>query len=223
MKISRCGPGNEGVADGAERGPGGERDVEIGEGKGLGRGVGLSGTTGCSLSLWPQRCLLSDLQHGAMPDGRAPRGVCGADAETIAGRNLLRMIAAGAAAHSDHGRDVVHTLLGTSQDGDYSVKDPVKLRRVAHSLGVEAAGKDERTLAREVAERALAEFGRQEGELRLALRAPERRVERWRKLGIMPRGIDREITDIMHRTTMGVDADFRNLIFQGLRCALADG
>ncbi|MGQ9700600.1 MAG: anaerobic carbon-monoxide dehydrogenase catalytic subunit [Candidatus Bipolaricaulaceae bacterium] len=177
----------------------------------------------CRFGLSGVCCRICNMGPCRILEGRAPRGVCGADAETIAARNLLRMIAAGAAAHSDHGRDVVHTLLGTSQDGDYSVKDPVKLRRVAYSLGVEAAGKDEKTLAREVAERALAEFGRQEGELKLALRAPERRVERWRRLGIMPRGIDREITDIMHRTTMGVDADFRNLIFQGLRCALADG
>jgi carbon-monoxide dehydrogenase catalytic subunit len=94
---------------------------------------------------------------------KASRGVCGASVDTIAARNLARMIAAGAAAHSDHGRDVAHTLLLASQNSDYSIKDPVKLRRVAYSLGVELAGKDDLSLAKEVAEKCLAEFGRQEG------------------------------------------------------------
>lgn len=156
-------------------------------------------------------------------EGKAPKGVCGASVDTIAARNLARMIAAGAAAHSDHGRDVAHTLLLASQDGDYGVKDPVKLRRVAYSLGIDADGKDDRELAREVAEAALGEFGKQEGELVFAYRAPEARVERWKRLGIMPRGVDREIVEIMHRTHMGVDTDYKNIIMQGLRCALADG
>ena len=156
-------------------------------------------------------------------ESKAPRGVCGAGVDTIAARNLVRMIAAGAAAHSDHGRDVAHTLLTASRDGDYAIKDPVKLRRVAYSLGLDAGGKDDRELAREVAEVALGEFGKQEGELLFAYRAPEPRVERWRRLGIMPRGIDREVVEIMHRSTMGVDADYRNIVLQGMRCALADG
>ncbi len=156
-------------------------------------------------------------------EGKAPKGVCGASVDTIAARNLARMIAAGAAAHSDHGRDVAHTLLMASGESDYAVKDPVKLRQVAYSLGIEADGKDDRELAREVAEAALAEFGKQEGELVFPYRAPEPRVERWRRLGIMPRGIDREVVEIMHRTTMGVDTDYKNIIMQGLRCALADG
>lgn len=40
----------------------------------------------------------------------ASRGVCGATADIIVARNLLRSIAAGAAAHSDHGRDVAHAF-----------------------------------------------------------------------------------------------------------------
>ena len=84
---------------------------------------------------------------------KAPRGICGAGVDTIAARNLARMIAAGAAAHSDHGRDVAHTLLLAAQDSDYRIKDPVKLRRLAYSLGVELEGKDDLTLAKEVAQR----------------------------------------------------------------------
>ncbi len=157
-------------------------------------------------------------------DKKSPTGVCGADAGTIAARNVARMIAAGVAAHSDHGRDVAHALLLAAEGArDYKVKDPVKLRQVASDYGIAVDGADDAQVARAVGERALSEFGQQEGELALTERAPQRRVALWRKLGIMPRGIDREVVEIMHRTTMGVDTDHRNIIRQGLRCALADG
>ena len=74
-----------------------------------------------------------------------------------------------------------------------------------------------------MAEKIFAEFGQQHGELNFIQRAPEARREIWRKLGIMPRGIDREIVEIMHRTHMGVDNDPESLIMQGIRAALADG
>ncbi len=157
--------------------------------------------------------------------GRTDHGICGANVDTIAARNLIRMIAAGAAAHSDHGRDVAHALLLAAQDesSDYEIKDPVKLREVANVYGIGLDGASDREIAVALAERALANFGQQEGELELAHRAPKRRVERWQELGIMPRGIDREIVEIMHRTHMGVDTDYRNIMQQGLRCALSDG
>ncbi len=160
------------------------------------------------------------------PFGDGPqRGVCGADANTIAARNLIRMIAGGAAAHSDHGRDVANALLdaASNPDSDYEIKDEIKLHEVAKYLQVETEGKDKLQIAREVAETALGQFGQQEGELLSALQAPEARIERWREAGIMPRGVDREIVEIMHRTHIGVDADYENLMKQGLRAALSDG
>jgi len=152
-------------------------------------------------------------------------GVCGAGADTIAARNLVRMIAAGTAAHSDHGRDVAHTflLMAKGQAKDYRIKDERKLRRLAQEYGVALDGKPTEGLARELGERALAEFGQQEGELRLTSRAPKKRQNLWRELGVMPRGIDREVVECMHRSTMGVDTDFRSLMHHGLRTALADG
>lgn len=157
--------------------------------------------------------------------GKTDRGICGADVDTIAARNLARMIASGAAAHSDHGRDVAHALLLAAKDesSDYEIKDPVKLREVATAYKMGLNGGSDREIAVALAEKALANFGQQEGELELAYRAPTKRVHRWQDLGIVPRGIDREVVEIMHRTHMGVDTDYRNIIQQGMRCALADG
>jgi len=159
------------------------------------------------------------------PFGRGPqRGVCGADADTFTARHLGRMIAAGTAAHSDHGRDVAHTLLLAAEGkGGYRIKDPIKLRKVAAEFGIGPDSLSDAEIAKSLAEKILAEFGQQEGELTFAHRAPKARQELWRKLGIMPRGIDREVVEMMHRTTMGVDTDYYNIILHGLRTSLADG
>ncbi len=179
----------------------------------------------CKFGLNGVCCRICNMGPCRIVPKRTDAGVCGADADTIAARNLIRMIAAGAAAHSDHGRDVAHALLlaATDENSDYEVKDPYKLRDVAYDYGIELDGKEDRELAKEVAEKALAEFGQQEGELKMAHRAPKARVQLWREQGVMPRGIDREIVEIMHRTHMGVDTDYKNIIKQGVRCALSDG
>jgi anaerobic carbon-monoxide dehydrogenase catalytic subunit len=160
------------------------------------------------------------------PFGNGPQtGVCGATGDTIAARHLVRMIAAGAAAHSDHGRSIAHTLklIGDDPTSDYSIKDPGKLRAVAEVYGIETKGKDINTLVKEVAHATLNEFGQQEGSVQMATTAPAPRVKIWNDLGIMPRSIDREVVETMHRTHIGVDADYKNIIKQGLRTSLADG
>ena len=152
-------------------------------------------------------------------------GVCGATKDTIVARNLLKHIAAGASAHSDHGRDVARTLLlaAKGEVHDYGIADKEKLESIARIYGISMDGKSSEKVAEEVAKMALAEFGQQEGELKFALRAPQKRIALWRKLGILPRGIDREIVEAMHRVHMGVDTDYKNIILHGLRCALSDG
>ncbi len=153
------------------------------------------------------------------------RGVCGASADTIVARNLARMIAAGAAAHSDHGRDVAHALL-LSAEGKadaFKVKDENKLKVLATEYEIKIEGRKKEEIAKELADRMLSEYGQQNGEIKMAVRAPKKRVELWRKLGIVPRGIDREIVEMMHRTAMGVGNDYKNILLQGMRAALSDG
>lgn len=164
-------------------------------------------------------CRIDPFKEGAQV------GVCGANADTIVARNLLQHIAIGAAAHSDHGRDVAHTLalVGEGKTHDYGIADKVKLREIAAIYGIRIDGKKDIELAREIAEKALSEFGQQRGELKFASRAPKKRIELWRKLGIVPRGIDREIVESLHRVHMGVDNDYKNIILHGLRCSLGDG
>jgi len=153
------------------------------------------------------------------------KGVCGATADTMVARNLLRMIAAGAAAHSDHGRDMAHTLLlvAEGKGNGYEIKDEAKLKALAAEYGIETEGRTTEEIALDLAKAIYAEFGKQEGPIQFTRRAPEKRVKLWQKLGIDPRGVDREIVECMHRTHMGVDNDYVNLILHGLRTSISDG
>ena len=153
------------------------------------------------------------------------RGVCGADADLIVSRNLLDTIATGSAAHSDHGRDIVETLylVGTGKTKDYGIADPEKLYLIAKEYGIETAGKSANDLAAAVGSAMLEEYGMVKNTLQLLKRAPKATRETWNKLGISPRGIDREVVDCMHRIQMGVGADYVNILLQGLRCSLSDG
>ena len=161
------------------------------------------------------------------PFGQGPQaGICGATADTIAARNLLRMIAGGAAAHSDHGRDIAHTFkMAVENDScDYMVKDELKLREVAARYGIKVEGRQTKEIASDLSDAVMTEFGKQEGTLiSAAAYAPPARQKVWEKLGVTPRSIDREIVEIMHRTHIGVGSDYKNLIKQGIRASLADG
>ncbi len=161
------------------------------------------------------------------------KGLCGATANTICARNFVRMIAAGAAAHSDHGRGVAETFYAavTGNAPDYGIKDPAKLIQIAPYFGVattveedgETKDRDIKEIALAVAKKAMDEWGKAEGSVDYLKRAPKLLQEKWEKAGVLPRNIDREIVEIMHRTHMGVDQDYKNLMKQGTRCALADG
>ena len=153
------------------------------------------------------------------------RGVCGADADTIIARNFLRAVAAGASAHSDHGRGVAHTFLAMARGEapDYGIKDRAKLLSTAKLMGVATDGRDDMAIAQDLGEQALAEFGKPHGTQRMAERAPGPRQGTWKKLNVTPRAVDREIVEALHRTHMGVDQDYLSILHHASRCALADG
>ena len=154
---------------------------------------------------------------------KSPRGICGCDVHGIVGRNFLKFTAGGAATHSDHGREIMHTLHQTKEGGNYQVKDPEKLIRIAHEWGVETEGKDIYELAHEMAEIGLMEYGKPFGVQRFLKRAPEHTQELWHKAEIEPRAIDREVATALHMTHMGCSSLPEALIRQSLRSGLSDG
>ena len=178
----------------------------------------------CDMGLSCRICIMGPCRVD--PFGEGPQtGVCGADADIIVARNLCRMIAAGASAHSDHGRDLVEVLAGVA-DGSaigYTIRDEAKLKRVAEEYGIATADKQPLAIAGELADAMMEDYGMRQKQIKLVARAPQKRQAIWKKFNITPRGIDRETSEMMHRTHMGVDNNWQTLLLQGLRNALSDG
>jgi len=157
-------------------------------------------------------------------------GVCGATIDTVVARNFARAVAVGASAHSDHGRGLAYTLLEVAEGkaGDYAIRDPQKLFEVAGYLDVPTADEQgERRpindIAHDVALAALNEFGKLHGTLKYLERAPLKRQQLWKELGIAPRNIDREVIELLHRTHMGNDQDAEHILDGTMRASLVDG
>ena len=176
------------------------------------------------LGICCRNCTMGPCRIDPFGEG-ADRGVCGATAETIVARNLLRSLLGGAAAHSDHGRDIVHALALAAEGKSeaYKIKGPAKLRRLAEEYGIASDSRTDGEVAKDLAHFLLGEFGRQEGLLANVARLPEQQRKNWAAVGVIPRGVDRDIVTGMHMTHIGVDNAPEHLIMGSVRAALADG
>jgi carbon-monoxide dehydrogenase catalytic subunit len=152
-------------------------------------------------------------------------GVCGATIDTIQARNFIRMIAAGAAAHSDHGRDMAFTLKATAlgEAEGYTIRDVAKLRTVAAKYGIPIEKRSPEEIAVDLADLYIAQFGQQRGVIAPSKRAPAKRQKLWAERGVLPRGIDREVVEALHRTHIGDDQDPTHILQHAVKTALSDG
>ena len=158
------------------------------------------------------------------PFGEPSRAICGATADTIAARNLLRSVAGGAATHVDHAFEAVEILeQAADRRVPYEIKDEAKLKAVAERLGISTEGTDKYQLSKALAARLYSDFapGKETMDM-LARNVPEERLTTWRRLGILPGSPDLEIRRAMHQTTMGVDADPVNLLLATAKMGLVD-
>ncbi len=154
---------------------------------------------------------------------KAPRGICGCDVHGIVGRNYLKFTAGGAATHSDHGREICHTLYLSAADGNYKVKDEAKLMKLAKEFGVETEGRDLYDVAHEVAEVGLMEYGKPFGFQKFLDRMPASQKDLLVENELAPRAIDREVASSMHMAHMGCSSLPEALVKQSIRCGLGDG
>jgi carbon-monoxide dehydrogenase catalytic subunit len=152
-------------------------------------------------------------------------GVCGATIDTIQARNLIRAISAGAAAHSDHGRDMAFTLKAAAngEAEGYYIRDVAKLRTVASYYDIPIEGRSPEEIANDLADLYIAQFGQQKGVVVPVRRAPEKRQKIWKEQGVEPRGIDREVVEALHRTHIGDDQDPEHILQHAIRASLSDG
>ncbi len=187
--------------------------------------IGAEGSCCSICAMGPCRVMAPKGKEETAEERRKRVGVCGATPETIAARNFLRKIAAGTASHGDHGRVMAKFFLAVAKGEapGYEIKDEQKLLQLALDFGVKIGDRSNEEIAVDVAKLLLNEFGKQEGELLFLKRAPLKRQELWRKLGVAPEGIDKEVAEAMHRTHMGTDQEYQDLLHSGTKVALADG
>jgi anaerobic carbon-monoxide dehydrogenase catalytic subunit len=181
--------------------------------------------TFCELGTTCRNCTMGPCRISSKPGAKMRLGVCGADEHVIVARNFGRFVAGGSAGHSDHGRDLIE-VLEAILDGhttDYAIRDEAKLLRLAAELGIDSEGRELKDVARNLMDCCYADFGSRKAGLGFLCRVPQKRLDIWEKLGITPRGIDREIAEMMHRTHMGCDNDAPNTMLHAARTALADG
>ncbi len=152
-------------------------------------------------------------------------GICGATIDTMQARNFIRAVAAGSAAHSDHGRDMAFTLKAVANDETegYIIRDVAKLRTVAAEYGIPIEKRSPQEIANDLADLYIAQFGQQKGEVAPLKRAPAKRQAIWEETKVVPRGIDREVVEALHRTHIGDDQDPQHILQHAVRTALADG
>nr|WP_319515821.1 anaerobic carbon-monoxide dehydrogenase catalytic subunit [uncultured Cohaesibacter sp.] len=181
------------------------------------------GTLGlCCRFCWKGPCRID-------PFGKGPqRGICGADQHTIVARQLARMMAAGASAHSDHGRHILHALRKLA-DGEitdmYEIKDEAKLIATAKRMGIKTDDRAVMDVARDLVKSSYDDFGNQDEDrvmswLKVSL--PQKRIDLFKKLDVLAPNIDMAIAQTVSRTNVGCDADPANIILGGIRAAITD-
>ena len=177
-----------------------------------------------SISACCKHCSMGPCRlNGKDPYGKV--GVCGATIDTIMARNFARMVAAGAAAHTDHGMGMLELFreVVNGHIDEYRIKDVQKLEQVAESIGIKTEGRTTEEIAKDLYVELERTYTQVDGEIPFVKRVPKKTLETWRKYDMVPRGAMREIMEIMHRTHMGVDQHYENITKQCCRTALSDG
>lgn len=155
---------------------------------------------------------------------KSPKGACGADADLIVARNLLRWVAAGAAAHGARGRE---TMLALKYAAEGKLNIPIagveKLKKSAVQFGIDIEGKSVNEIGSALADILLEDLSRTVPSEHKTLKnfaAPER-IKLWKELDVLPISAYHEVFEAFHRTSTGTDSDWENIMKQIARCGLA--
>lgn len=169
-----------------------------------------------------QRCLWGPCRIDPLNPKRQ-RGICGADLDLVVAGNLLRSLAAGCTAHGTHALQVVETILSCTngESVPFPLTGEERVREMARRFAVEEG--DVHKQARTLAGILLGSIkGGHTGILQLIKAyAPPEQLEKWEELGILPRSAMEEVFEALHLTTLGSCSDWRQLLKQEMRTALA--
>ena len=152
----------------------------------------------------------------------APRGICGASADTIVARNFLRAVAAGSGCYIHVVENTARQLKNTGLHKD-KIRSEKALNHLAELFGV--TGTDKYDLCVKVADAVLSDLYRPEYE---AMELVEKlayapRVKRWKELGIMPGGAKGEVFNNIVKTSTNLSSDPAEMLVSCLRLGVSTG
>lgn len=155
---------------------------------------------------------------------KAPKGVCGADADLIVARNLLRSAAAGVAQHGMHAREVILALKWAAEGKlDVPIMGKQKIKDTAEAFGIKTKNRPLKKIASELADALLEDLSRTVPNDYRTIRAcaPLERQKVWENLDILPISAYHEVFEAYHKTGCATDGDWKSIMQQFLRCGLA--
>lgn len=151
-----------------------------------------------------------------------PRGVCGADADTIAVRNFLRSVAAGSGCYIHVVENAAKQLAKAAKE-----KAPLKGKEALNRLAdiLQVSGFSDWDKAGKIAEAVLQDLYKPiEEKMELVEKvAYPMRGEAWKKIGILPGGAKDEIFNAVVKTSTNLNSDPVNMLLQCLRLGISTG
>lgn len=155
---------------------------------------------------------------------KSPKGVCGADADLIVARNLLRSAAAGASQHGMHAREVILSLKWAAEGRlNIPIMGQQKIRDTAKNFGIKTEHRQIKHIASDLADALLEDMSRTVPAEHRTIKAcaPAERQEVWKDLDIIPISAYHEVFEAFHKSGCGTDGDWKSIMQQFLRCGLS--
>ncbi|MCM1358457.1 MAG: anaerobic carbon-monoxide dehydrogenase catalytic subunit [Prevotella sp.] len=155
---------------------------------------------------------------------KSPKGVCGADADLVVARNLLRSAAAGTAQHGMHAREVILALKWAATGKlDVPIMGEQKIISTAESFGISTKNRTVKEIASDLADVLLEDLSRTVPDNYQTIKAcaPPERQQVWKELDILPISAYHEVFEAYHKSGCAIDGDWKSIIQQFLRCGLA--
>ncbi|WP_394523868.1 anaerobic carbon-monoxide dehydrogenase catalytic subunit [Lacrimispora sp. JR3] len=152
----------------------------------------------------------------------SPRGICGANADTIVARNFLRAVASGSGCYIHVVENTALNLKNTAKiKGE--IKGMESLEHLADIFGIEES--DVYKKAEKVADAVLADLYKPEYvEMELTEKvAYAPRVKRWKELGIMPGGAKSEVFKGVVKCSTNLNSDPLDMLVDCLRLGISTG
>ena len=153
---------------------------------------------------------------------KSPRGICGADADTIVARNFLRAVASGAACYLHVVENTARNLkkLGESKG---VIKGEKTIDELAQILEIEANDRHEKCI--KVAQKVLDDLYKARDEkmelVEKIAYAP--RVKKWKEIGIMPGGAKSEVFDAIVKSSTNLNSDPVDMLINCLNLGISTG